>query len=186
MFGTMGRRWVLAAAVGLVVGGAVAYGAIPGDGASISACYQTIDGQLRVIDAQAGESCRQKERSLTWSQAGAPGAEGPEGPRGETGSSGPAGPAGVSGYEMPSWHVIYPAGGDHIAYSGVACPAGTKVVSGGGYAYWHDLNSHDAVLLASAPFDDGSGWFLRFGMPGGGTFPGNVDIYIYGICATVS
>jgi hypothetical protein len=58
--------------------------AIPGPGGVISACLDS-KGAMRIIDAQAGAQCTNRERSLTFNaagQAGAPGATGPAGPTG--------------------------------------------------------------------------------------------------------
>jgi len=60
---------------------AVAGAAIPdSDDGEIHGCYQTNQGQLRVIDAQAGQACRPSEESLAWNQEGVQGEIGPRGP----------------------------------------------------------------------------------------------------------
>src|SRR5262249_39275052 len=51
----------------------------------IHGCYKKNQGQLRVIDAEAGDTCGPAELGLVWNQvgpAGAAGATGPTGPRG--------------------------------------------------------------------------------------------------------
>jgi hypothetical protein len=48
---------------------AVAIAAIPGAGGAISACYDA-KGAMRVIDAQAGAKCSNKETPLTFNAAG--------------------------------------------------------------------------------------------------------------------
>jgi hypothetical protein len=84
-------------------GGGVAFAVIPASSGLISACYQSINGQLRVIDREAGQSCLPSEVPLAWNQvgpqgpAGATGATGPAGPSGPPGAAGPAGPAGPAG-----------------------------------------------------------------------------------------
>lgn len=78
-------------AVALAAG--LAFAAIPGAGGVISGCYGPT-GQLRVIDAGAGEACKASETSLSWSQTGPQGPQGPEGPQGPQGLQGPQGPAG--------------------------------------------------------------------------------------------
>ncbi len=68
-------------AVGLVlagtaigaIGGSVAYASIPSSTGVIHACYSTTSnpvGRLRVIDADAGQTCQAGETALTWNQAG--------------------------------------------------------------------------------------------------------------------
>jgi hypothetical protein len=83
-------RWTTAAAVAVgltVLIGAAAYAAIPGSSGTIAGCYAKSNGVLRVIDAEAGQTCvANKEAALSWNQQGPPGPAGPEGP------AGPAGP----------------------------------------------------------------------------------------------
>jgi hypothetical protein len=60
----------------------------------ITACYQKVGGNLRVVDAAAGDECRPSEQALTWNEQGPkgdPGAQGDPGPKGDTGPPGPAG-----------------------------------------------------------------------------------------------
>jgi hypothetical protein len=68
-------------AAGLLAVAAVAGAAIPdsGDG-EIHGCFQKNQGQLRVIDAEAGQACRPSEESLVWNQEGLQGETGPRGP----------------------------------------------------------------------------------------------------------
>jgi hypothetical protein len=71
---------VLGAAALLAVA-AVAGAAIPdSDDGEIHGCFQKNQGQLRVIDAQAGQACRPSEESLVWNQEGVQGETGPRGP----------------------------------------------------------------------------------------------------------
>jgi hypothetical protein len=71
---------VLGAAALLAVA-AVAGAAIPdSDDGEIHGCYQKNQGQLRVIDAQAGQACRASEEPLVWNQQGVQGETGPRGP----------------------------------------------------------------------------------------------------------
>ena len=84
-------RWLLVGAVLGVVGGGVAFAAIPDSSGVINGCYQKNVGNLRVIDPSAGDSCRPSEIAISWSQTG------PQGPPGATGPAGPVGPAGPKG-----------------------------------------------------------------------------------------
>jgi hypothetical protein len=78
-------------AAALLVAAAVAGAAIPdSDDGEIHACYQKNNGQLRAIDAQAGDTCRPSEVALVWNQ------EGVQGPSGASGLSGPSGARGPS------------------------------------------------------------------------------------------
>ena len=66
------RELVAAASIAfLAIAAGIAYAAIPGSGGVINACYQKLNGQLRVIDLQAGAelACCQ-EVSLKFNQTG--------------------------------------------------------------------------------------------------------------------
>ena len=93
-----GSSWKLVALAGVIVvaSGGIGVAAIPSssDG-KITGCYGNSNGQLRVIDAQAGESCKNNETRVTWSQTG------PQGPPGPQGAAGPAGPPGTQGEPGP-------------------------------------------------------------------------------------
>jgi hypothetical protein len=93
----LGRWSVVGALVVLGVGAAFAFGAIPGGGGVISACYSNTNGDLRVIDAQAGGTCPSGETALTWNQKGPTGPKGATGPAGIRGATGPKGPTGAAG-----------------------------------------------------------------------------------------
>ena len=98
----MGRHPVASGAAGallvtVLVGGGVAYSAIPSAGGVISGCYNDKSGQLRVVDVDAGQSCGRNEVAVSWNQTGAPGPQGPAGPPGPVGPAGPQGPVGPAG-----------------------------------------------------------------------------------------
>ncbi len=90
----LGRVIRIAAPVGLgcalTIAGAAALGDIPDSNTGeISACYQNggndsgpAPGTLRVIDAQAGDTCSPAETPLSWNQTGPAGPPGPEGAQG--------------------------------------------------------------------------------------------------------
>jgi len=60
----------VAGAIGLTLGGGLAYAAIPHSTTKvISACYGS-NGALRVIDTQAGARCAASETPLSWNQQG--------------------------------------------------------------------------------------------------------------------
>lgn len=140
---------------GMLVGGGVAYAAIPANDGVIHACYTTSGtvigpskGTLRVVDE--GERCRSNERALPWNQTGpqglqgaqgAPGPQGVQGPQGTQGAQGPQGPegpqgpAGVLGYsyvESPRVTATAQLDGTWSADAMAACPNG-KHATGGGY-----------------------------------------------------
>ena len=67
------RSRLLAAVLGGVVvaaAGSIAWAAIPDSGGVIHGCYKTSNGDLRVIDPGAGDSCRAREVALDWGQFG--------------------------------------------------------------------------------------------------------------------
>jgi hypothetical protein len=73
--------------IGAVIGLAAAMpalAAIPDAAGVIHACYNLVNGSLRVIDPASG-SCRTGEAPLQWGVQGAPGAPGPTGPAGPPG-----------------------------------------------------------------------------------------------------
>jgi len=87
--------------VALAVGGAIfgiaaaVQASIPDASGVIHGCYQKVNGQLRVIDTDKGQTCNPSELQLQWSQTGPKGATGPTGatgPKGATGATGPEGP----------------------------------------------------------------------------------------------
>jgi hypothetical protein len=140
--------WVGAIAAGVLAGTiAVVRAMIPDGGGVIHACYQNLNGVLRVAESAA--SCRLGETALAWSQAGLQGPRGIAGPAGPQGAQGPVGPAGpqglqgIPGLEGPSGpisgleRVQVNAPFDTTATKEVQadCPAGKKVL-GGGYTYF--------------------------------------------------
>lgn len=84
------RKCLGLAVVAAVLGGvAVATGAIPGQSGTINGCVK--NGVLRVIDAEAGDTCKASETAISWNQKGQPGPTGPTGPTGQRGLQGPKG-----------------------------------------------------------------------------------------------
>ena len=82
------------------------------------------------------------------------GPQGPQGPQGPGGPQGPAGTNGVTGHE-----IVYdtsPTNSDAEKVLTATCPAGKKVVGGGGYAF-NLLFPDDVALVASFPYN-GNGW----------------------------
>lgn len=74
----MKRIWLaFVALAALVLGvGVVAYASIPDASGVIHGCRKNSDGQLRVIDSDAGQTCANGWTPLNWSQTG------PQGPPG--------------------------------------------------------------------------------------------------------
>lgn len=142
-----GRVRAAASVAGMLAGVAavsVASASIPSasDGV-IRACYQKAGllnaGDVRVIDTEAGQTCRANEAALAWNQkgvkgdtgatgaqgpagaVGAVGAQGPAGPKGEIGLTGPMGPVGPQGRrELVARAVSSSPAGQ------ISCPSGAK------------------------------------------------------------
>lgn len=117
---------------------------------------------VRVIDAEAGDSCAGNESQITMNQKGLKGDTGdtgPQGPKGDTGDTGPQGPAGadgadgVSGYEVVTDNsslVIAPGNtGSHT----LDCPTGKMPLSGGYQA--------SVLVNVSSSYPNGNGWTFR-------------------------
>jgi hypothetical protein len=66
-------------------GPGIAYAVIPSPAGVISACYDTNNGQLRVVDLANGAGCRPSEKSINWNQTGPQGIQGIQGPQGVPG-----------------------------------------------------------------------------------------------------
>lgn len=66
----------------LVAGATVAFASIPhSTSGQITGCYSARSGALRVIDAQAGQTCARGETQISWNQTG------PQGPVGDSSNS---------------------------------------------------------------------------------------------------
>lgn len=170
-----GSRIVLALAVGGALFGVASavQASIPDANGTIHACYKKNNGQLRVIDPSAGDTCKKSENSLTFNQTGptgargatgatgargatgatgARGATGPAGPTGARGATGPTGPggAGVTGSTVVenTNSTTTAVNGVHLEVLSPNCPAGSILTGGGG---WARSTSGDAALDLSRP-----------------------------------
>jgi hypothetical protein len=113
--------------LGLAAGG-VAYASIPESSGVIHGCYQKINGQLRVIDANAGGACSSSESPLAWNQ--------------------------FSSYEIVSSDFNESSGPAFRGFiENQSCPAGKSVLGGGASARFIDAagNRLPAQLGESLP-----------------------------------
>lgn len=125
------KTLVLAAALALGAGAVgIGYAAIPAANGTISACKDN-KGALKVIDAEAGQSCASKQQLLTWNQ------QGPAGPQGTTG---------ISGLQIVSADKSAPFAASS-ATAEAFCPPGKQVIAGGG-----SLNAAGAPVAATASY----------------------------------
>ena len=111
---------VLSTVIVLSVAG-VAFGAIPDSDGVIHGCHLKMDGGLRVVDTEAGETCRNGETDLVWNQTGPQGPQGEQGPAGPQGQQDQRGPAGPPGPQGPPGAVA--------GYTGSRFPIGSVVPS---------------------------------------------------------
>jgi hypothetical protein len=79
-------RWVAIAAFVVAVAGSAAWAAIPDAAGVIHSCIK--NGAIRMLDTEAGQTCKAGELSLQWNQTGP---QGPPGPKGDQGEPGPPG-----------------------------------------------------------------------------------------------
>ena len=189
--------------VAMVVGlGGLAAATIPGSDGTVTACYAKSNGALRVVDQKKG--CKSGERRLTFNvkgKDGLPGAPGPTGPPGATGSPGPAGatgspgpkgdkgdvgdtgPPGFSDEFVAEASVTFPVatiGQPDAQARTVMCPAGTPVVTGGGFSYSEPFAPF-AVVLESRPLLSGDGWLVRIRNNGNSLA---IPASIYAVCVS--
>src|SRR6266508_1100713 len=75
--------------------GTLTFAAIPGTNGVIHACYDSKQGDVRVVDEAA--PCEKDETALSWNQTGPQGPVGAQGPTGATGLQGPIGLQGPAG-----------------------------------------------------------------------------------------
>jgi hypothetical protein len=109
----------------LVAGGGATFAAIPDSGdAEIHGCYANKGGALRVIDAEAGATCNNRETALPWNQQGQPGTNGSDAASAVIGRTG-----GAFGFDE-YW----------------AAPSGTSVVTTGAASQTH--LSPNATMVA--------------------------------------
>jgi hypothetical protein len=85
---------------------------------------------------------------------------GPQGPQGPAGPGGPAGPPGAAGTDGVSGHeIVYSTSAtnsDTEKMVTASCPAGKKVVGGGGYAFNFTFPD-EVAIVASFPYN-GNAW----------------------------
>jgi hypothetical protein len=130
----------LAAAV-LVLSAVVALGSIPDNTGTIYGCYSKTTGMVRVIDQDAGATCRRSEKELNWNEQGPPGPS----------------QLFVSLREEARTITVPPNTPEGVGVAS-ACLAGEVVVGGGITARTAGLEQ--LTMLSVGPFFDGSrsGW----------------------------
>jgi hypothetical protein len=156
---------IVAGAVAVAAVTGVGYAAIPSSNGTITACRDS-KGALKVIDAEAGQTCSANQQPLTWNQQG------------------PAGAPGIAGRQVVTAESTNDSSQLKEVYA--TCPNGKVPIGGGAKAYyWTSSGEFLLTELAvghSAPTYNGWGawahevvatsqpWILR----------------TYAICATVA
>jgi len=177
---------VSTAVLALAVGG-TAYATIPNSSTGvITGCYQTLLGNLRVIDTQAGQQCNLFEKRLDWNQAGVPG---PKGDTGDTGPAGAQGPAGPSG-SITGIHEVFATSAfdsSNNKLTKIMCPTG-ELATGGGYRIQRSATDQRVVVednrAITIPGGKPIGWgaFALEFVPSGDPW----ELEAFAICAPAS
>ena len=148
----------LAGAVASLAAVGVATGTIPGADGTITACHAKVSGvrYLRLIDKQAGESCKAQEKLLTWNQKGPKGDPGPKGDRGPKGDPGPPGASGLGKVTVRTAGEVVPARGE--AQVRASCLSGERA-TGGGFVVVND-DADVRVLSSSTDVNAPTSWVV--------------------------
>jgi hypothetical protein len=155
-FKTIISMGLLAMALLVAASAGIAYATIPDASSQYHACVLTAVGQVRIIDHDAGDNCKENEQHVHWSQTGPPGPAGPQGPEGPTGPTGPQGPAGPTNLVIREGPVSDP-GGTSVA----SCNAGERATGGGGSAFGAALGNNGFRVSFPTPLVVGgtpTGW----------------------------
>jgi hypothetical protein len=179
---------VLVVVVATLAAGGIAWADIP-DVGGIHGCYKKVNGQLRVIDTDAGQACHPSEDPLSWNQTGATGATGATGstgPKGATGPTGPKGATGPSGFlggRVVTATVSVPAHGFEEAIA--RCSRG-EIATGGGYTEGLANTASGELLqpIASLPtaIFGFEGWSVQFF----NTTDNAIDGFSFAVCVLTS
>ena len=133
---TQFHRRALAVGVAVVALGAagLALASIPSSTGVINTCYTRFGG-FRVIDPEAGQSCRRFETALSWNQRGAQGAPGAPGAKGEPGAPGAQGERGQTGPAGPGTFApgFYNVGGGTVTLGTTSSTIVTLTLDPGQY-----------------------------------------------------
>lgn len=144
-----------------------------GDASRIHGCVKNHDdddddgrrGHLYIVGPD--DACKKKETALDWNIQGPQGPAGPQGPKGDTGpqgatgpqgpqgpagpqgQTGSTGPTGLSGAEIVTGQSV--AAATDVQVADAVCPAGKKVIGGGGEIVGPTLGNKTVALFLSKP-----------------------------------
>ena len=142
---------IIAVAGLLALAAGVGYAAIPASDGTISACKDARGG-LKMIDTEAGQTCKSDQQLLTWNQ------QGPQGPQGPVG---PQGPAGVLGLVTVPGSTAYNSNSPKERF--ISCPVGKTAISGSGNAVYYGIGNVEDEMPGVALVEfrtTGHGWFV--------------------------
>jgi collagen triple helix repeat protein len=157
----------------LVAAAGVAYATIPDSSGQYHACVHKSNGNVRIIDHDAGQNCKQNEQHVHWSQVGPPGAPGPAGPPGPPGPAGPQGPQGPAGPQGPQGDPgpQGPPGPTNVvvrlgpistpgADSTANCQAGERATGGGGVVFVTSVGLRTSIPFPNVPGATPTAWIV--------------------------
>ena len=184
-FKLTGRRAsVVAATTAAIAAGSMgAYAAIPhSTTAVIDSCYNTTTGAMRVIDAEAGGTCRADEKALPFNQRGRTGPTGYRGPKGDPGPAraywakfSPTKLTAAS--EKPAGYYAYgPYGYNYVSFTGVdisKCSVNVTVAT----------NEYKYRSLAGNYLNYGNQWVLAYVADASGNFVPGVPMDVLVNCS---
>jgi hypothetical protein len=167
----------LAAVLVVSAGIGVASGAIPSGDGTISACHAKLAGvrYLRLIDTQAGETCKGSETKLTWNQKGAKGDPGPQGPEGDPGPQGPKGDPGLGTLNLRQ--ALGTAEPGQTQQVDSFCEPGERVTGGG---FILPDGGQDVRILSSGADLELKRWIVEIANDGGQ----EQDVLTEAVCAS--
>jgi hypothetical protein len=145
---------LLVVTAAIIVGGSIAYAAIPDSSGVFTGCRSNSNGSLRLIDKTVATSsplgrCTAAETEVQWGQTGPQGLVGATGPQGPQGNPGPAA-------TLDNLNVFWTSQGFRDLDSRESatifafCPSGSRRVAGG-------FSSRDVTVHSSLPFESANG-----------------------------
>jgi hypothetical protein len=174
--------------VAALTAGGIAFATIPDGEGVFHACVKDKNGAVRLIDPSnpgTKGQCKGNETAVSWNQTG------PPGPPGDTGATGAPGPPGISGRETVTLASINNSVSPKEA--ALLCPAGKRVIGGGGSITGGSVASGASDLAATVALKSsrpltiagGDAWTGRAEEISPG-FEGNWSLTIYAICANIA
>jgi hypothetical protein len=108
----------------------------------------------------------------------------PQGPKGDKGDKGETGALGISGYEIVQVAGITRSGSSSVSAAGASCPAGKRLLGGGGGVEVFEGADYTSLLLSSNQPISQTSWNVT--VVRWKATPGTWRVLAYAICARVS